>query len=197
MSDDQSNAAGRPMAKPPFSLDETLARGGAERIALFQYCVRSITVEPLFLFTCSEYRLRASHPGALAIYDVFCGPSAPARIRAPQALPPRELCLAASIERVRARVNQSIDEREDEATLSGHMPARFDLFDRLSTALLAGLHGPLAELAKNYDPVLTPDQNLAGGRMNASQQYFRDRVWVPVIRPRLVKAGFWQLGAID
>lgn len=174
-----------------------LETGGAGRVALLQYCVRSVTPEPIFLFASAEYRRRPTHNAALAIYDVFCAIGSPARIRVPDALPPRELSLSAFVEGLRAREVEPHDRAEQAEAQSGLMPARFDLFDKLSAWLQGSPDGPLAELASAYDPALTPDQNLAGGRMNASQQFFRDKVWVPVIRPRLVGAGFWQLSAID
>lgn len=180
-----------------FKPDECIKAGGAGRVALLQYCVRSVTPEPIFLFASAEYRLRPSHHAALAIYDVFCAVGSPARIRVPDALPPKELRLAAAVKELRALATQSAGHGDNEEALARQIPARFDLFEPLSTALYASQGGPLAALAGCYDPSLTPDQNLPGGRMSASQQYFRDKVWLPVVRPRLVSAGFWQLGAID
>lgn len=53
------------------------------------------------------------------------------------------------------------------------------------------------ELASRYDPELEPEMNLPGGKLNAGQRYFVDKVWRPLARPRLVAAGFWQIATID
>ena len=180
-----------------FNWQATLAAGGAGRVAFMQYCVRSVTPEPLFLFVAGEYRFRPSHHSALAIYDVFCAVDSPARIRFPDALAPKELRLAATINELRSQVEPPAGLSEDEKSRLGQIPPRLDLFGHLAGRVAGSREGPLAELARRYDPSLTPDQNLPGRRMNANQRFFRDKVWGPLIRPRLVSAGFWQLGSID
>src|SRR4051812_4507840 len=84
-------------------IHQTLKHGGKARIELLRYCVMSITMEPLFLFLASEYRLRPPHAGALALFDVFCAAQSRARLAAYELLPPRELALAAEIARIRSR----------------------------------------------------------------------------------------------
>jgi hypothetical protein len=177
---------------------EILARGGEGRVALLRYCVMSITPEPVFLFLVGEYRLRPTHRAALALYDVFCAPGAMVRVRAPSALPPRDLHLPAAISTIRrqwAEV-QSVGQQEDSGRASSTVPHR-DLFDRLATALQQDLAGGLARVARQYDPDRAPHQNLPGGKMNAAQQHFVERVWRPVARPELVAAGFWQIANIE
>src|SRR4051812_6970326 len=99
-----------------IDLDETLARGGKERLDLLRYCVMSITMEPVFVFLASQYRLRPTHAGALALFDVFCAPQSRARLSAYELLPPRELGLAGDIAQIRSRWDalQSPPQDEDQ-----------------------------------------------------------------------------------
>jgi len=196
MSSHPPDSTGQEMAKPRFLLDKLMESGGAQRVALFQYCVRSITVEPLFLFASGEYRLRPSYKGALAIYDMFCAASAPARIRIPEALPPRDLRLASTIEGLRSRLGTA-EQPVDGSPPVPSLPPQVGLFELLSSSLRRSPDGPLRDLELHYDPSLPPDRNLRDGRMNASQRFFRDNLWIPLIRPRLVDAGFWQLRTIE
>ena len=177
---------------------EILSRGGEGRIALLRYSVMSITPEPLFLFLVQEYRLRPTHLSALALYDVFCAPGVAARVRSPAALPPRDLYLSAATGSIRKQwaVLQSPEQPEDGLRTSTTVPHR-NLFDRLAAELQQDPDGALARVARQYDPGRTPHQNLPGGRMNAAQKHFVDKVWRPVARPTLVAAGFWQIATIE
>ena len=182
-----------------INLDDTLARGGAERLEFLRYCVLSISMEPLFVFLAGEYRLRATHAGALALYDVFCAGDAPARLPAYELLPPRELALAAEIARVRdrwlaAQAPRAPDEEEESRSVAA-WPSRA-LFDALVNGVRADTHKRLAAITASYDPQLTPHENLPGGTLSASQRQFVDRVWTPIVRPRLSAAGFWQVSTI-
>jgi hypothetical protein len=57
--------------------------------------------------------------------------------------------------------------------------------------------GRFAELGRQYDPRLAPQQNLPGGKMGAAQRHFVEHIWRPVARPRLLAAGFWQIANIE
>ena len=181
-----------------IDIDEALTRGGAQRLGLLRYCVISITMEPLFLFLASEYRLRPSHNGALTLFDSFCAINAPARLTAYELLPPRELGVAAEIARIRERcraLQTPAEQSEDEVRSVAPAPSR-TLFDALVRGIRSDARGTLAALGAAYDPQLTAQENLPGGKMSASQRQFVDRVWQPLVRPRLVSAGFWQVGSI-
>ena len=181
----------------PADTDKILALGGAQRMALLRYAVISMTIEPVFLFCAGDYRLRPTHLGALAVYDMFCAPGAPARLAAYECLPPRELTLAASIERLRAlRAAAEAPTLDDEDTRPIPPTPSRELFDNIVRGVRADAHGRLGAIAAAYDASLTPEENLPGGRMNGSQRQFVERVWQPLVRPRLVAAGFWQLAAI-
>ena len=180
-------------------IHQTLTDGGKARIDLLRYSVMSITMEPLFLFLASEYRLRPTHKSALALFDVFCATQSRARLAAYELLPPRELGLSAEIAQIRGRwtaLQSPPPEEEDESPRSvAPWPSRV-LFDKLVQGLRSDASGRLAAVSTGYDPQLTPQENLPGGKMSAIQRQFVDQVWLPFARPRLVDAGYWQISAI-
>ena len=181
-----------------IDIDATFSRGGVERLDLLRYCVMAINMEPLFLFLAGEYRLRPTHAGALALFDMFCATGAPARLEAYELLPPRELALAAEISKIRERwaAMQAPAHEDEETTRSApSWPAR-SLFDALARGVRADTHGRLRSIGASYDPQLTPHENLPGGKLSASQRQFVERVWQPIVRPRLAAAGFWQISTI-
>lgn len=197
-----------------IDVEATFARGGKELVGLLEYCVMAVAIEPLFAFLIREYRLRPSAQSALVLFDMFCGASAPARLPLWQALPPRVLGLQHAVEAIRAAVQQrdtwqaeqqpvttgavgpagaSTSLGEDEMPPVVPIPGKF-LFDRLDHEVWACPR--MHELRDSYNPELTPAENLPGGQMNASQRAFVDQRWLPVIRPRLVMAGFWRVSSI-
>ena len=179
-----------------IDLDETLAQGGTRRLDLLRHSVMSITIEPLFLFLASEYRLRPSDAAALALFDVFCAIGAPARLAAYELLPPRELRLAAAVSTIRVR-GVPVQCAEDEGSLrTVAAGASRTVFDPLVRGLRADARGTLKALSASYDPDLNAEENLPGGRMSASQRQFVERVWQPIVRPRLTAAGFWQVATV-
>jgi hypothetical protein len=178
-------------------LDAILTRGGAHRVALFQYCVMAVAMEPLFVYLAGDYRLRPTHVSALALYDVFCAPRAPGRIRAPDILPPRNLRLAADAESVRIQWAQiQTGEDQPEGRTTRLMTPHKYLFDAVSARLRDDPNGPLARVRRSFDVRRAPEENLPGGRMSPGQRQFHDETWLPIIRPRLVAAGFWQVASI-
>jgi hypothetical protein len=185
-----------------IDIDAILARGGRERLDLMHYCVMSITMEPLFLFVSGEYRLRPTHVGALALFDMFCATQAPARLAAYELIPPRELSVAAEVSRIRERWNamqkpaaENEDHEGDTLRSVAPWPSRA-LFDALVHGLRADVHRKLETVSTSYDPQLSPQENLPGGQMSATQRQFVERIWQPIVRPRLTSAGFWQVATI-
>lgn len=180
---------------------DTLVRGGQARIDLLKFCVMSIAMEPVFLFLAAEYRLRPTHAGALALYDVFCDPGSAARLRTYELLPPRELALAAEVARLRERwtAMQAPPPEEDAEQEPRTIPAGAGrtLFDTLVRGVSADASGRIKALGAAYDPSLSAAENLPGGRMNPAQRSFVDNVWQPFARPRLASAGFWQIATVS
>lgn len=185
-------------SSPSVDIGEILLKGGEERVALLRYCVMSVTLEPVFVFLTHEYRLRPTHGAALALYDVFCAPEAPARVKALGALPPRNLRLLAAAQSIRQQWTrlQSSDDTAEGSSVPMSQPHR-NLFDFVAETVRNDPGGPYAQVGGRYDPRLTPQQNLPGGRMSAAQRRFVEKVWRPLARPRLVAVGFWQIANIE
>ena len=196
---------------------DILERGGPQRIAFLRYCVLSVSMEPMFVFLVQEYRYRSSHAAALALFDLFCARQAPARLAADDLLPPRELLVEAAIGRIRAEWMQMYGPKPPgeisyapqppgenpqaretpgaDSTAVFATPAR-ELFDAIVRGLRQDAHGGLARIGSTYDPLLTPEENLPGGKLNAGQRYFVEGIWQPIVKPRLVAAGFWRIATI-
>lgn len=184
-------------AQTSADLDAILTGGGAPRTALLRYCVMSVTMEPVFVFLAREYRLRPTHGAALALYDVFCARDAVARVSAPGLLPPRDLRLSAAIRPIRQQWEAMQSPRPDTDPAAATTAPYKNLFDFILSALCDDPEGPLAALARRYDPGLEPEMNLPGGKLNVGQRHFVDKVWRALARPRLLRAGFWQVETIE
>ena len=181
-------------------LDAVLQRGGKGLLELMHYCVMSVQPEPLFVWLVREYRQEGAGGRALALYDVFCARRSSAR---PGGADPRavRLALAQAIDAIRRQAAWAAEPPapvgEDEAPSPRFVslpPAH--LFDAAAAHLLGDADGPLARIAHDYDPERTPLENLAGGKMNASQRFFVENVWRPRLRPQLVAAGFWRIATV-
>ncbi|MGD8278287.1 MAG: hypothetical protein PVH00_09690, partial [Gemmatimonadota bacterium] len=83
-----------------------LTAGGRSALDLLEYAVISAQLELVTAWLITDYRNRPTAERALALYDAFLAPNAPARIRAPAVLPPRELLLPAQIDRLRRQVEE-------------------------------------------------------------------------------------------
>jgi len=180
------------------SIQRILSSGGAARIALLQYSVRSTDMSPLFVFLCGEYRLRPGHANALALYDMFCAPQAPALMEISCLRPPNNIALTRQIESLRRQwlQMQRPEPLEPDEGVPIVAPMR-SLFDPVAGALAFGDDSPLARIDRTYDPTLTPTENLLGRTMSSVQRHFLEYIWKPVVRPRLVAVGFWQIQTIE
>jgi hypothetical protein len=178
-----------------IDIEDVLVRGGADRIRLMQHCVMSVRMDAIFIFLAREYRFAPSHAGALALYDLFCAAQAPARLAAPELLPPRQLAVSAAIARIRAQWNQMQAPPPDDENLIAVMTPGRDLFDGIARGLRSD--PKLAQLGASYDPRFTAQENLPGGKMTEGQRQFVDGVWRPIVKPRLAAAGFWQMSTIS
>lgn len=175
-----------------------LAKGGADRIAFLRYCVLSMALEPVFVFLVQEYRYQQNHVRALALYDVFCAPNAPARLRTTHVLPPAERRLPAAIAGIRAQWSQLqlATPPDPEVALRVSTPPRH-LFDPQTAAMVEDPETGFARVGERYDPALDPYQNLPGGQLTAGQRHFVERVWKPNARAQLLAAGFWRIADIE
>jgi hypothetical protein len=183
-------------------LNAVLLRGGTTLLDLLQFCVLSVQPAPLFVFLVQEYRQTPRAASALALYDAFCAPAAPARVEADIVLAPRDLRLHQAIEAVRRQVAWAAAPLPPVAEGEQPPPRRFvpippaHLFDPVVSHLRDLEDGPLARVSRDYNPDRAPLENLPGGKMNASQRFFVDNIWRPRLRPQLVAAGFWRIATV-
>jgi hypothetical protein len=178
----------------PIDLDDIFTRGGKRLIDVLNYCVRSVQMDPVFAFLVEEYRLSPSQTKAVALYDMFAAPGAPARINAAALLPPRELALQIVIENLR-RPQPRLDSTEI-GPLRLQVPPGKYIFDALALHVRKNGRGAMARITRRYSLKLTPTENLPGRRMTAGQRHFVDQVWQPRIRLTLVAAGFRRIANI-
>ncbi|MGH8666360.1 MAG: hypothetical protein ACREUX_19025, partial [Burkholderiales bacterium] len=153
-------------------------------------------MEPVFVFLVHEYRQQPRHAAALALYDMFCAPGAPARLDAHALLPPMNLTLAACVRTLRAQWLQMYSAEPADAAIPTTVPMR-GMFDRIVDGLTQIPAGRWARLGLYYNPARDPAENLPGGRMTPAQRHFVENIWKPRVRPCLVSAGFWQMQTIE
>jgi hypothetical protein len=181
----------------PVDVDDVFRRGGADLVDFLQFCVLSVQLEPVFALLVREYRAAPTVARALALYDLFCAPGAPARIRAEAALPPHDPRLPRALLPLRQPPVPPPAEAaaEGRATTVPAGPAKY-LFDAVVAHLRQGDDRRVGAVGQQFDPGHTPLENLPGGRMTAGQRAFLENVWRPRVRPALVAAGFWRVATI-
>jgi len=182
------------MAIDPWTI---LTAGGKPALDLLEYAVISAQLELVAAWLIVDYRNRPTAERALALYDAFLAPAAPARIRAPAVLPPRELLLPAGIDRVRRQLEEvaSHNAGNPDARRPPTIPPRI-LFDGVHAALTAADFEPVLAIRETYDPTRRPLENLPGGRMSEGQRAFVEKTWRARVRPALVRAGFPRIATI-
>ncbi len=200
---EQASAAAPSASQCGEDLLAIFQRGGVDAISLMQYCVRSINLDPLFIALVREYQLRPSHQALLALYDCFCAPQAPCRLSLAEVLATHELRMKEQVAFVRAEWQQlqtppaPLAEGESEPPRQRSTVPYRSIFDALLPALQQHEAGGWQRAQRSYNPQLSPNQNLPGGDMSMVQRHFVARVWQPVVRPRLVAAGFWRLSTVE
>ncbi|QDV83849.1 hypothetical protein [Planctomycetes bacterium TBK1r] len=210
----------------PVCTKTILQRGGRELIELLTHCVFSFNTDVLFLYCVGEYQLRPQAVSAIAIYDVFCAPTAPARISDLSLIPPKDVRIDQSIAPLRQalqaatcdpppsegvaddesggagqdqRQDAGQDAVQDESTHPDGPAIPLPpryLFDSIAASLSVSEQAKIATLEDYYDPKRTPQENLPGGELTAAQRAFVDHVWMPRIRPYLVSSGFWRVSTV-
>jgi len=175
----------------PIDLDDVFSRGGAELIEALNYCVRSVQMDPIFAFLVDEYRVSPTAAKAIALYDLFLAPNAPARINAAEHLPPRELGLQVLIQSFR---RGSGPQPAAVPTLQVQ-PGKF-VFDAVALHLRKNRRGAIAKIKRRYNPKLSATENLPGGKMTVGQKRFVEQIWQRRVRPALVGAGFRRIANI-
>jgi hypothetical protein len=193
----------------PIDVDREFTRGGRTVLDFLTYCVMAYRLEPLFDYLVRDYRTRPTGAGAITLFDMFCAPEGPARLRAgDRHLPPRELRLVRELARIRGLLDVPVTPRHPEASEAStrgsappphspiRVPAPRHLFDDLVERLRGGETDLVALPGRDFDPTLPPARNLPGGRMTEGQRAWVENVWHPGVRPRLVAAGFWRVSTL-
>lgn len=190
----------------PVDIEAVFTTGGRGLVEFLQHCVMATELDPIFVFLAREYRTIPTRDKAIALFDMFCAEGALARISPLPLLPPRNLGLVQAIASLRKvpmpAVPASVETTEETPKEVARpipppvvLPPKY-LFDGLSDYLVQEKDGALARLASDYDPALSPLENLSGGEMTAGQRQFVDRVWQPRVRPLLVQSGFRRIANI-
>ncbi len=189
-------------------------QGDRPRLEFLEYCVRSVQMDPVFVFLVREYQNGPTAAKALALYDVFCGENAPARLTVTVALPPLNLRLLEAMRALRESLNpgpapSGAGERHPAGPVGRKPPTVPPARGRGTQALLTPkyLFDAVTEaveghsvgwkrIKRRYRPRRKPLENLPGGKMTVGQRHFVEKIWGPVIRPRLVAAGFWRVATV-
>ena len=200
---DTSSIVGTTLLSEASDLMGIFARGGSLAIALMQYCVRSRNFDPLFVMLVREFKMRPTLPAALAIYDSFCATDAAAAVSLRDSVVGNEL--RQQIESLRRQSVTAIEVAQAETVAANEnepipracvvAPPNF-IFDGVVRALQSNPHSGFNHAAYHYHAERSAQQNLPGG-MNMAQRNFLSRVWIPILRPRLVAAGFWRMSTIE
>ncbi|MCA9131853.1 MAG: hypothetical protein KDA45_01805 [Planctomycetales bacterium] len=201
----------------PVDINAVFERGGRELLDLLEYSVLSLNKEVVFLYLAREYRQHPTARMAVALHDMFCAAQSPARIDLAVLLPPKDMRLEQAISGLRpvppvrpappAEDGAALEDAaavEDSEALEAEEPPRPPppvlppryLFDAVVEQLTAGPETVVARVAQHYDPSLTPHENLPGGKLQAGQRAFVENIWLPIVRPHLVAAGFWRVATV-
>jgi hypothetical protein len=184
----------------PVEIQQLFRVGGKQLIDLLDYCVKSMQMDPLFLFLVQEYRNAPTALKAVALYDLFCAAQAVAKVSAAEALPPFNGRMQEVIMPIKVSIgalppvpaNPDSQSQEIRRLI---LPPKY-LFDSVASAVQACSES-LVQIERQYDPHRTPVENLPDGKMTIAQRHFVDKVWQPAIRPRLVDAGFWRVASVS
>lgn len=170
---------------------ETLERRGKGMLDFLDYCVRSMQMEPLFVYLVHEYRANPTVPKAIALFHTFCAPGALAKV----SVKPDDEQIQSAMGPIRVswtRMQAALVFGPGHGAPPLLPPA--SLFDRVVDEIMGA--GIFARLKRRYKVDRSPVENLPGGRMNRVQQHFVERIWEPIIRPHLVAAGFWHIAEV-
>ena len=184
--------------------DKIFRRGGKDLVALLKYVVRAANADLLFVYLVSEYRQQPTSAKALVLYRLFCAPRAPARLSVPELLPPLNPQLS-----LRIRPIETATAPGHNAVTTGTVvgspgapgaPAaprlvpKF-LFDDIVESL-GKKSARFRKAKRDYRARKTPAENLPFEMLTEFQRYFPEYVWKPQLKPALIAAGFWRVGAI-
>ena len=165
---------------------ETLERRGRGTLDFLDYCVRSMQLDPLFVYLVQEYRSNPTIPKAVALFHTFCSPAAPAKISVDSEDAQMESAMR-PITVSWTRMQAALVFGPGNAAPPMAPPA--SLFDELAERIMCT--GVFTKLKRRYRADLGCLRNVT-----RVQRHFTEKIWQPIIRPHLVAAGFWRVDEI-
>src|SRR4051812_20378528 len=158
-----------------IDVQETFERGGKELLQLLDYCVRSIQMDPLFLFLVRDFRLAPTLPKAVALYEIFCAPKSLGRISVEESLPPRDFRLQEALRPLRLNWTRVEATRlfDEENRVPAILPPR-QLFDFVVSEV-EKQSPAMRRIERRYKPTQSSIENLTGGKMSEAQRHFVDK----------------------
>ena len=161
---------------------ETLERRGKGTLDFLDFCVRSMQLDPVFVFLVQEYRINPTVPKAVALFHTFCAPVALAKVSTE--VEDQQIQIAMRpITVTWTRMQAALVFGPGNSAPALAPPST--LFDALAQKIMRC--GILGKLRRDYR---------AGLKMNRVQEHFVEKIWQPIIRPHLVAAGFWRIAEV-
>ena len=170
-------------------------RANREMDQFLEFCVSTGEMEAVFLHLVEEYRAAPAISKAVALYDIFCAPCAPAKVRADAVLPPNDMRIQNAMRPIKLNWTrmQAAFVFGPTTHISNTPPPR-SLFDALARHIAKS--GDFQNIKARYRAWLS-DGNSDDTPSNEVQRHFLERIWQPIIRPHLVAAGFFELPAAE
>lgn len=150
-----------------------------------EFCVSTGEMEPVFVQLVDEYRAAPTISKAVALYDIFCAPCAPAKVKADACLPPHDMHIENAMRRI--KLNWT---RMQAAFVFGPTtqictrPPATSLFDALARHIADSKD--MRRIKRQYVHWLSG----RASRRDDFQQHFFEKLWQPIIAPHLLAAGF-------
>ena len=182
-----ADGASAPLARSSRAADSA----AIQRMDSFiEFCVSAGEMEPLFVRLVDEYRAEPTISKAVALYDIFCAPCAPAKVKADPLLPPHDLRIAKAMRPIRLNWTrmQAAFVFGPTTRISARPPAR-SLFDAIARYLAES--DRFRGIKRRY----TAWSRERASTANDFQEHFMRRIWEPIISPHLLAAGFSELAA--
>ncbi len=155
-----------------------------------EFCVSTGAMEPLFVRLVEEYRAAPTTSKAVALYDIFCAPCAPAKVDADPLLPPHDMRIQKAMRPIKLNWTrmQAAFVFGPLTHVYGKPPSR-SLFDAIARYLTCS--DSFKRMRQKY-------QAWAKGKKERDgfQEHFVQRLWAPIIGPHLLAAGFSDLPAL-
>lgn len=156
-----------------------------------EFCIRAGGMEPLFIRLVGEYREAPTICKAVALYDIFCAPCAPAKVNADPLLPPFDMRIQKAMRPIKLNWTrlQAAFVFGPSTHICSKAPSR-SLFDGIVDYLANS--ETVRDLKRRYREVVAEGEGRFAP-IDHFQQHFLERIWNPIISPHLLAAGFSEL----